>query len=100
MTLVTCYKYACMKREPNQSREALLRAIDVLGGQSALARACNKKQGHVSHWIASGVVPAEHCPLIEKATRLAGSRVPCEELNPGVDWAELRRRPNKTAANG
>lgn len=79
-----------MDDEHSQSRSALLKAIEILGGQSALARACRKKQGHVSHWIKIGWVPAEHCPLIEKATRLAGNTVTCEQLNPQVEWSELR----------
>jgi DNA-binding transcriptional regulator YdaS (Cro superfamily) len=74
-----------MALSPNQ--EAIRRAVDAAGGQSALARALSVgevvvKQGHVFDWInrESGA-PFEHCPAIEAATG-----VRCEELRAEVEW--------------
>ncbi len=53
-----------------------------------LATRLNVTKGAVGQWKEDGrVVPAEHCPVIE---RLTGGRVRCEELNPKVDWGYLR----------
>lgn len=48
--------------------EALRKAIRLLDGQSQLAKAIGKTQGHVSVWLARGKVPAEVCLGIETAT--------------------------------
>jgi len=70
-------------------KEALEKAIKVMGTQTALAAAIggSVKTGHVYYWLEAGRVPAEHCPAIERST---GGAVRCEELCPGVDWAVLR----------
>jgi DNA-binding transcriptional regulator YdaS (Cro superfamily) len=51
---------------------ALERAIEIIGGQTALASALGDpiKQGHVWYWLKQkgGEVPAEHCLAIEQAT--------------------------------
>lgn len=61
---------------------ALNRAIEFLGGQSALARACGVKQGHVWHWLnKSRKVPADYVLTIEAATNGAVSRY---ELRPDI----------------
>lgn len=61
---------------------ALNRAIKHLGGQSALARACDVKQGHVWHWLnKSRKVPADYVLTIEAAT---GGAVTRHELRPDV----------------
>lgn len=61
------------------------RAVEVAGGQTALARAIGGavKQAHVWYWLNSenGVVPAEHCIAIEQAT---GGAVTRHELRPDV----------------
>lgn len=64
---------------------ALVEAVRILGSQSALARACGVKQGHVWAWLnrEGYAVPLESCPDIERAT--AGA-VRCEDLRPDVDW--------------
>ena len=42
----------------------------------------------VNQWKDAGrKVPAEHCPLIERAT---GGVVRCEHLRPDIEWAVLR----------
>ena len=74
--------------------DALSRAIDIAGGQRALGEKCGVWQSAVSNWRVRGTVPAEHCPLIERATG-----VTCEELRPDVQWSVLRnKRKPKVAA--
>lgn len=67
--------------------EPLKRAIDLAGGQAALASAIGQKQQHVWNWLTRGRVPAEHCPAIERATN---GQVRCEDLRPDVAWQVLR----------
>ncbi|MBI5910370.1 MAG: helix-turn-helix domain-containing protein [Betaproteobacteria bacterium] len=62
--------------------QALRRAVEKAGGQSALARACGVKQGHVWHWINKSLrVPAEHVLSVEAAT---GGTVTRHELRPDI----------------
>lgn len=71
--------------------EAIERAAEVLGSQTALADLLGVSKGAVSQWKEPGRrVPAEYCPVIERATREAGKPVLCEELRPDMDWAYLR----------
>jgi len=66
----------------NQEILALRRAVEKVGGQSALARACGVKQGHVWHWLNKSLrVPAEHVLAVEAAT---GSAVSRQELRPDI----------------
>lgn len=55
--------------------------------QAALADVLGITQGAISQWIDRGIVPAEHCPTIEKYFRGA---IRCEDLNNKIDWAYLR----------
>lgn len=73
----------------SKEMRALKRAIDKAGGQSALARACGVKQGHVWHWLnKSRRVPAEQALAVEAAT---GGAVTRYELRPDIfDSAPLR----------
>lgn len=49
--------------------EALERAVDLAGGQSALARICNVGQPAVWKWLQSGKrLPAGHVLAVERAT--------------------------------
>lgn len=75
-------------------KQALYRAAEVLGGQAALATILGySDRRNVTPWFSTGrAFPAEHCPAIERATRLRGKPVTCEELRPGVDWAVLREQ--------
>ena len=63
----------------------LERAVDIAGGQTALAKAIggSVKQAHVWNWlnISKGRVPAEHCSAIELAT---GGLVTRQQLRPDV----------------
>lgn len=65
---------------------ALDKAISILGGTAALARAIGVESNVVSNWRKRGV-PVEVCPLIERAT---DRKVLCEELNDAVDWQYIR----------
>lgn len=60
---------------------ALERAIQQVGGQSALARAIGVKQGHVWQWLNKTRVPAEYVLRIESATE---GRVSRHELRPDI----------------
>jgi DNA-binding transcriptional regulator YdaS (Cro superfamily) len=62
-------------------------AYQVLGSQSALAKAIGVVPQVVNNWHRRGNVPAEYCPLIERATN---GQVRCEDLRPDVDWSVLR----------
>lgn len=83
-----------MQSTERPTTDALRRAIahPAIGSQSNLAALLSQetgrplKQGHVSHWLKTGLPPA-YCPSVEKLT--AGA-VRCEELAPEVDWAVLR----------
>lgn len=68
---------------------ALERAARIVGGNERLATAIGTSPAAFSNWKVRRV-PAEHCPSIERETRLAGGAVTCEELRPDVDWAVLR----------
>lgn len=48
--------------------DALTQAIEIAGGQSALARAIGKSQGHISVWLRRRYIPAEIVLPIERAT--------------------------------
>ena len=82
-------------------KEALLKAIEVLGSQKAVAKAAgdNVETGHVYHWLnKADEVPAKYCPGIEAATREKGEAVFCEQLCPGTDWAAVRSMPGPVVA--
>ncbi len=70
-------------------RDALRRAIDIVGGQFVLADMLGLNRGSVWPWLNldGRRVPAEYCPIIERATSGA---VRCEELRPDIEWGVLR----------
>lgn len=98
-SLLTEYNARCkFRRVPQieknwkgQASAALRRAVEHLsreglrggGGQSALARICGVKQGHVWRWLNTpgALVPAEHVLKIERAT---DGKVSRRELRPDV----------------
>lgn len=68
------------------------RASDVVGSQAALAALLKVTKAAVSQWKDDGRrVPAEHCLVIERETRLRGTPITCEELRPDMDWAVVRK---------
>lgn len=66
-------------------RDALLRACEIAGGQTALARVIGGKvrQGHIWYWLNTdgAALPAEYCITVENATRGEVSRY---DLRPDV----------------
>ncbi len=62
-------------------------AIDAAGGSSKVASWFGIEPASVSGWIKRGIVPAEHCPTIEKNSNGAAL---CEELNSKADWGYFR----------
>lgn len=78
--------------------EPLERAIDCVGGVSALATRIGVSGSAPHMWLSRKKVPAEHCPAIERETRRHADEkgdpslvVTCEELRPDVDWSVLRQ---------
>ena len=66
------------------------KASRLLGSQTALAALLGVTKAAVGQWREEGrKVPAQHCPLIERATR---GEVRCEELRPDIAWGVLRDR--------
>ncbi|TQE95221.1 MAG: helix-turn-helix domain-containing protein [Spiribacter salinus] len=62
--------------------EAIMKAVQVCGSQSELARRIGVKQAHVWYWIHRGrKAPPEHCRAIETAT---GGVVSVYDLRPDV----------------
>ena len=64
------------------SRDALRRAVDHLGGQSALARAMGRRQSVISYWLYHArEIPAVAAIDIERAT---GGVVRRHEIRPDL----------------
>jgi DNA-binding transcriptional regulator YdaS (Cro superfamily) len=73
------------------SVNSLTRAIGILGSQTALARACGKRQGHVWWWLNRSMqVPAEHVLTIERATN---GKVTRSDLRPDIYPVDLPAPP-------
>jgi DNA-binding transcriptional regulator YdaS (Cro superfamily) len=73
----------------SDAREALKRAVDLLGGPSAAARKLKvpgQRYQTVQSWLRTRV-PAQYCPSIERET---SRRVVCEQIRPDIDWSVLR----------
>ena len=89
------------KKINHPTRRHLERAIQIAGGQSALARACDVKQGHVWNWLnKSGKCPAEHVLNVEEATggkvtrhQLRPDLYPATESEPLAPKAKRRKKP-------
>lgn len=76
--------------------EAVKQAAKLVGGVSALARLVGVSGPAVTQWTTGfRQVPAERCPLIERATE---GEIRCENLRPDVDWAVLRENGQREAA--
>lgn len=76
--------------------EAVKEAARIVGGVSSLAKQVGVSGPAVTQWSTGfRQVPAERCPLIERATQGA---VRCEDLRPDVDWAVLRAHRQQEAA--
>lgn len=70
-----------MNRNDASSKAALLRAVENVGSQTALAKAIGVPQSTLSHWLLKSRrgVPAEWVSAIEAATG-----VPRHELRPDL----------------
>lgn len=81
-----------MSTNVSPEKLALHRAAGILGGQAALAELLGyQDRRNVWPWFNTDRrFPAEHCPLVERATREKGNVVTCEELRPDVAWDVLR----------
>ncbi|HXH02677.1 MAG TPA: YdaS family helix-turn-helix protein [Candidatus Competibacteraceae bacterium] len=68
------------------SQAALQKVIDGVGGQTALAKAIGKKQGHIWKWRykTKKGVPAEYVLLIEQVAQRAGVNITRHELRPDL----------------
>ncbi|TQV85207.1 helix-turn-helix domain-containing protein [Exilibacterium tricleocarpae] len=65
--------------------EALLWVIEVLGGQTATARAAKVKQQSVSYWVkTSHKIPAERLPAVVAALKKKGMIVTNSRLRPDI----------------
>jgi DNA-binding transcriptional regulator YdaS (Cro superfamily) len=68
------------------TQEPIERAIQIAGGQTALARRSGARQQEIWNWSAGRPVPRDRCPAIERAT---DAQVTVEELCPDVTWARI-----------
>lgn len=60
----------------NESPQAaLLRALDAVGGQKALARHLGITQQSVSEWVARGVVPVGRVAEVARLARMSRARL-------------------------
>lgn len=76
--------------------KALLKAIDIVGGQAALARFCGVSQPSVNKWLhKSRYVPAERVLDIERATK---GKVTRYQLRPDIYPPEEYRREGKSSS--
>jgi len=72
---------------PETRESAAAKAIRLLGGPVRAASTLEvERYQTVQSWLRHRV-PAEYCPLIERAT---AGQVRCEELRPDVAWDVLR----------
>lgn len=69
--------------------EALCKAVEVIGGQTAMARALSVKTGrsirqqHIWNWLnRDGGLPAAYAPLVQTLCRELGEELPCCSLCP------------------
>jgi DNA-binding transcriptional regulator YdaS (Cro superfamily) len=66
-------KFDNLRRMNAKARKALRRAIDIAGGQEALADALGVRQSHISYWLRKSKtgVPAERVRDVERVTGIA-----------------------------
>ena len=78
-------------------RKSLERAIEIVGGQSALARICDVKQGHVWAWLnKTGRCPAKHVLCVEEATSGEITRHQLRpEIYPDTDFPVVHSNTDK-----
>lgn len=70
-------------------------AARIVGSQVALAALLGVTKAAVNQWKNQArKVPAEHCPVIERATN---GVVRCEDLRPDIEWSVLRQSLREAA---
>jgi len=68
---------------------AIKKALSLLGGNNATARALGVKPPTVSEWVSGKrPVPIKQCAAIQ---RLTDGQVTCEQLAPDFDWPSIRQ---------
>jgi DNA-binding transcriptional regulator YdaS (Cro superfamily) len=76
-----------------QNPTPLEKAIAIIGGTNATARALGIKPPSVSKWLRKGRAPAERCRDIEKLTK---GKVTRYELRPDVFGAKVSTARKRT----
>ena len=72
---------------PENPFDALKKAVEVLGGQTALAKACGGtvKQQHVYNWLhRDKSLPVQYAIKVQDATAKCGDEIPAWVLRPDV----------------
>jgi DNA-binding transcriptional regulator YdaS (Cro superfamily) len=77
------------------SSEPLANAVEILGGQAALARAIGKRQQHVYNWLRKPSSLPETVAI--EIERLTERKVTVEQLLPDVPWHVIRGTPSDPA---
>jgi DNA-binding transcriptional regulator YdaS (Cro superfamily) len=66
---------------------ALNQAIDIVGGQTELAKQLGTSVQTVHNWTRRGSIPAQYAPVIEVLTE---GQVTADALCPDVPWHVIR----------
>lgn len=66
---------------------AILKAINFVGGQTALAKKCMVSQPTVNQWSNGGKMDVKYIPRIIQATN---GEVTARDLRPDVDWDTIK----------
>lgn len=76
----------------DKRKQALERAIKLLGGHTPFASALVVSGQRLDYWVKMGYCPTEFCPTIERLVleRTGERKVTCEQLDPKTEWAVLR----------
>ncbi len=68
---------------------AVIKAIKIVGGQSALAKICGATQPTVNQWKNGGKMDVRYVAKIIQATNGA---VTAQELRPDVEWSAINQQ--------
>jgi DNA-binding transcriptional regulator YdaS (Cro superfamily) len=74
------------KELEQQAYEGLLKAIDLAGGQSALAAICGGRvrQGHISNWLKRNKKRYLPCEYVLKVVEALDGQITPQELRPDI----------------
>lgn len=75
----------------------LQQAVEICGGQSALARLIGVTQPYIYNWLtrSKGVPPPEYCAPIEKACKGAVTRQALRPNDWATIWPELTKKTKR-----